>query len=353
MLIVVVPSDPSASRWGVTDFHSLPPPFSVNQAEALAWMARIRDLDPRLVERVACPASQISRRFHSLAPLARQDADPRAFRAGGELHTLEQRMGVFASVADEALQVFYRNRSLPPHLVHVTCTGYLSPSAAQKIVGVSAADAVVTHAYHMGCYAAVPALRLAMGHGDTADVVHTELCSLHFDPEDRSPEQLVVQSLFADGLIRYRVQKGFDRGLEILRLREAIIPATAGKMSWVVQNGRFSMGLDKAVPEAIAGSVAGFVAKLTEGYDLNYAQYALHPGGPRIIDAVKKVLGLSEEQIAHSRKALFDRGNMSSATLPYIWQEMLASESIAEGTCIVSLAFGPGLTMVGALLRKR
>ena len=60
----------------------------------------------------------------------------------------------------------------------------------------------------MGCYAAVPAVRIAAGLVATrlrarVDIVHTELCSLHLDPADHRIEQLVVQSLFADGLIRY------------------------------------------------------------------------------------------------------------------------------------------------------
>ena len=59
----------------------------------------------------------------------------------------------------------------------------------------------------MGCYAALSAVRIAAGFVPNAsrrvDIVHTELCSLHLDPADRRLEQLIVQSLFADGMIRY------------------------------------------------------------------------------------------------------------------------------------------------------
>jgi predicted naringenin-chalcone synthase len=44
---------------------------------------------------------------------------------------------------------------------------------------------------------------------------------------------------------------------------------------------------------------------------------------------------------------------MSSATLPHIWERIVASTDIAAGTIVASLAFGPGLTMSGALLEKR
>ena len=93
--------------------------------------------------------------------------------------------------------------------IHVTCTGYQSPSAAQKIVLKRGweKNTMVTHAYHMGCMAALPAIRMALGsasHRDCrVDIVHTELCSLHMNPALHSDEQLVAQSLFADGMIKY------------------------------------------------------------------------------------------------------------------------------------------------------
>ncbi len=79
----------------------------------------------------------------------------------------------------------------------------------------------------------------------------------------------------------------------------------------------------------------------------------MHPGGPRIIDRVREVLELTDAQVQTSRDVLFDCGNMSSATLPHIWQRLLEDRAVARGTPIVSLAFGPGLTMCGALLEKR
>lgn len=85
---------------------------------------------------------------------------------------------------------------------------------------------------------------------------------------------------------------------------------------------------------------------------LERAVFAVHPGGPKIVDQVAAKLALAEPQIAFSRKVLRERGNMSSATLPHIWQEILRSPEVCHGDLIVSLAFGPGLTLSGAVLRK-
>jgi predicted naringenin-chalcone synthase len=82
------------------------------------------------------------------------------------------------------------------------------------------------------------------------------------------------------------------------------------------------------------------------------AVFAIHPGGPKIVDQIAATLKLAEQQIALSRKVLRERGNMSSATLPHIWQEIVRSPAVREGELVVSLAFGPGLTLSGAVLQK-
>jgi predicted naringenin-chalcone synthase len=67
---------------------------------------------------------------------------------------------------------------------------------------------------------------------------------------------------------------------------------------------------------------------------------------------VKKHLQLKEHQMEHSQNVLREYGNMSSATLPHIWKEMLEDDRVPSGTPIITLAFGPGLTICGAVLEK-
>jgi predicted naringenin-chalcone synthase len=198
----------------------------------------------------------------------------------------------------------------------------------------------------MGCYASLPALRMARGNLD-ADILHTELCTLHFDPANHDPEQLVVQSLFADGMIRYRVSGGAPaQSFEVLDLKEVISPGTLEHMRWDVSGQGFRMTLNRDVPKKIEAVVAALVSP----WRCAGTVYAIHPGGPRIIDAVKEALQLSEEQVFFSKEILRKHGNMSSATLPHVWSEMLGE--IPSGTRVISMAFGPGLTVSAALMRK-
>jgi predicted naringenin-chalcone synthase len=119
------------------------------------------------------------------------------------------------------------------------------------------------------------------------------------------------------------------------------------------------MTLARDVPDRIAAALRPFVADLFRKAELDLAEnltrtvFAVHPGGPKIIDRVRDVLELSDAQVRTSRDVLFDYGNMSSATLPHVWMRLLATDAVKAGTLILSLAFGPGLTVCGGLFRKR
>jgi predicted naringenin-chalcone synthase len=70
------------------------------------------------------------------------------------------------------------------------------------------------------------------------------------------------------------------------------------------------------------------------------------------LDRAEQVLGLDEGQLAISRRVLRERGNMSSATLPHIWMAMAHAPDVPNDAAVISLAFGPGLTICGAVARK-
>ena len=384
----------------LSNFRAAKPAHTIAQADSLTWIASaharseatlarsegrafdesaFRDHLARRLARFGCGAEKIASRSHEIGDcghtrwnemeIYRLDEHP-------EGEGMLARTRVFDERARGALTRLYAEDDRgPADLVHVTCTGYASPSAAQLLVAQKGwgASTRVTHAYHMGCYAAFPALRIAGGLAladdalrpagpRRADIVHTELCSLHFDPRRHEPEQLVVQSLFADGFIRYTVSDeaaydGATSALTLLALGEEIVPESSASMSWTCSDSGMQMTLARDVPDRLAAGVAAFVTALVGRAGLGddaraRAIYAVHPGGPRILDRVRDVLRLDEAQIAVSRRVLLERGNMSSATVPHVWMELARTRDVEEGRAIVSLAFGPGLTLSGAVMRK-
>ena len=79
--------------------------------------------------------------------------------------------------------------------------------------------------------------------------------------------------------------------------------------------------------------------------------WGLHPGGAKIIDYVQERLGLADDDLAFSRRVLRDFGNMSSPTVLFVLDEIRRSGCPQPGDCGLLLAFGPGLTLEGALVR--
>jgi predicted naringenin-chalcone synthase len=317
----------------------------------------------RRLQRFGCDPTRIAQRGHSVPDIGGTTwnqmriydvtRDPRG-------QGTAERNALFAEVVDDYFENSYRDALAPADLIHVTCTGYVSPSGAQKLVAARGwgGQTRVAHAYHMGCYAAFPALRIGAGflEDDTrVDIAHTEICTVHLDPSDHTPEQLVVQSLFADGFIRYSLRAG-GPGLEVLAQDEAIIPDSGELMGWVVGDHSMQMTLGREVPDRIGGPLSGFVAGLYARAAIEPSVegsiFAIHPGGPRIIDQVAEVLGLRDDQVAASRAILREHGNMSSATLPHVWKRLLEDPAVAVGMPIVSMGFGPGLTIAGGLFRK-
>jgi predicted naringenin-chalcone synthase len=372
----------AANTYVLTDFRIRRPRYRVEQRDSLAWLAKAHaraaktagdagenfgERIARVIDRVGCNPKQIGARASELRDVTHDDF------AAMEVYALEAhprgagmgaRMAAYERAADSHMDAFYEgDTTAPDDLIHVTCTGYVSPSSAQKLVSRRGFPTRVTHAYHMGCYAAMPALRIAQGFGAAGrarvDIVHTELCTLHLDPSQHSPEQLVVQSLFADGFVRYSlVTNANARGLEVIALDEAILPDSTQSMSWVCSEWGMRMTLARDVPDRIAGELTPFLQRLFAAAGRNFADerasavFAVHPGGPKIIDRVRDVLTLAEGQLTHSRGVLFDHGNMSSATLPHVWERIVGDTRIAPGTLVASLAFGPGLTVCGGLMVK-
>ena len=286
------------------------------------------------------------------------------------------RMEWFKNKMGYVFDEFYSElAAAPENLVHVTCSGYSSPSVAQQaVINRNWETTQVTHSYQMGCYGAFPAIRTASSlisaslNNGRVDVVHTELLSAHLNLTEFSVANTMICSLFADGFIGYSLyeEEVFmndpdileKKGLRILASHEVIIPDSLEDMSWELGEYNFLMTLSKRVPVFIRKNIKSFLTVLCDkvGVDLEEEKakmhFAIHPGGPKIIDYVVAAVGISKEQARWSYDVLNRLGNMSSATVPHIFNEIIDDATIAPGTKVVAMAFGPGLTATGLLLEK-
>lgn len=242
------------------------------------------------------------------------------------------------------------------HLVTVSCTGFASPGLDLHLLDSLALNPGVsrTNVGFMGCHGAMNGLRAAQSFclADPTAVVlicATEICSVHFQ-YGCVLQTLVANSLFADGSAAVVMASAANKPY-YSSTASYVVPKSSDVMSWHIGDNGFIMKLSSEAPNLIEKFLPAFMATWLASNQLSIKDirgWAIHPGGPRILDAVEHSLELDFKSLSISRDVLAECGNMSSPTVIFILQRLLAA---GEKLPCVVLAFGPGLTIEAALLR--
>jgi len=251
------------------------------------------------------------------------------------------------------------------HVITVSCTGFCNPGPDYHIVnelGLSHA----TQRYNlgfMGCYAAFPGLRMARQfcEADPEAVVLVmclELCTLHLQIYG-GEDSMLANSLFADGaaaaIVSARTPREDQSCYQLAEFHSDLIPSGKGDMAWTIGDLGFDIALSSYVPKIIGANIRDAVQPILASGQLtlqDISTWAVHPGGKAIVDKVAESLGLKENQVAASRKILRQYGNMSSATVLFVLQEILQQDGPPKED-ICAMAFGPGLTVEMGLLQAQ
>ncbi len=347
------------------------PPCAVPQGRTAAMTSAICGHDEAEAERLAV--------FYGLAGIARRHvamldpggdvpeavaASPRGPSTRWRMERYEAQVGPLAvRAARAALADSGVGPGSVTQVVSVSCTGFAAPGFDLSLIRHLELDPGVgrTHVGFMGCHGALNGLRVARAlasadPGARVLLCAAELCSLHFSYGPGS-DRSAPNALFADGaaalVIGSRGPGGEGKGGHTpWRLRangSTLIPGTEGAMSWRVGDLGFAMTLGVEVPALIREHLPGWVRGWLAGQGLSTADvgsWAVHPGGPRILDAAQAALGLSRDDLAVSREVLANYGNMSSPTVLFILERLIARD--APRPC-VALGFGPGLAVEAAL----
>ncbi|MFD0588985.1 type III polyketide synthase [Paenibacillus sp. GCM10027627] len=281
--------------------------------------------------------------------------------------TTSERMAVYkresVPLASEAARSALRDSGTAAseitHLITVSCTGQFLPGLDTALIGELDLNPAVTRIplTFLGCAAGLKAVclskQLIAGRPDAKVlVVCVELCTLHIQSSaDR--EALYGASFFGDGASSCVVGTVRDGDRDVFLLgeeRSVLLPDSAGEMIWEVGNYGFDLYLSTAIPRLIGAYVPEEVERLLDG-GAKPEIWAIHPGGRGIVDILQETFALSDGQTDASRTILRNYGNMSSATILFVMNEMKKSlreqgEPCREG---VALAFGPGVTaeMIG------
>ncbi len=334
----------------ITAIGTATPPCDVHAAYS-GW-ARSRLSEPRevaVLERMIARGGIDHR--HSVLADVEAAIGPDGFYGNGHAPGTAERMRRYAEAAPElALAAIEQLPSLDgvTHLVVASCTGFMAPGLDQVIarrLGLPH-DVQRLSIGFMGCYAGITLLRTAgqivrAEPGAKVLAVAVELCTLHMQDTD-DLEALLAMGQFADGAAAALVS---DEG-EGLALGEAIsatLDDSAELITWTISDTGFVMHLSGAVPGRLADAFAASDLRETLRLGDPPPSFAVHPGGKSILDAVERGLDLPSDALDCSRDVLSRFGNMSSATVIFVLQELMR-ERPDNG---LALAFGPGLAMEG------
>ncbi|TCO11077.1 type III polyketide synthase [Natronoflexus pectinivorans] len=250
------------------------------------------------------------------------------------------------------------------HLITVTCTGVYAPGLGAELIEQLDLpdDTFHTAINYMGCNAAFPALNLADMITKTNEnakvlIVCVELCTLHFQPVNNS-DNLLANTIFGDGSAAVVVvsdraaRRNQQSGLSLNGFYSLLLNKGKNLMGWNITPNNFEMVLDGGIPDFIGNEVNEVIMKASKKLNtdpLSIDKWAIHPGGKKILDAIKKQTQLSDYDVQYSYKVLSDYGNMSSPTILFVLNEIMKAEN-TNGETIFSIGFGPGLSIETALL---
>lgn len=231
------------------------------------------------------------------------------------------------------------------HVIVTSCTGFYAPGLDFDIVDFLNLDPSVerTMIGFMGCYAAINALKQARHivrsqPEDSVLVVNLELCTLHLQ-ETQDLNKVLSFMIFGDGCAASLVS-AHPRGLELTRFHAVRLENTEDLITWHVGDQGFDMVLSGQVPGVISQALTAHKDELSDGGTVT--QWAVHPGGRSVLDAIEAALELPQDAMQVSRDVLRQYGNMSSATVMFVLQAILEKGRAGEAGC--AMAFGPGLT---------
>ena len=246
-------------------------------------------------------------------------------------------------------------------IVAVTCTGYLCPGLSAILIkdlglrtNLQRADLV-----GMGCAGAMPGLQRAydyvMAYPERKALLLTvEVCSACYYI-DESLETVVGNAICADGAAAVIVANdGEGSGPGIVAFDTLLEPRFLHTVGFQTREGKLRIVLSKDIRDEAGVLVRRLLDSLLLSSGIrreDVDHWIIHSGGRKVIDSIRDELGITEDQLKHSRCVLRNFGNMSSPTVLFVLDETMKNSRPEKGDIGVMIAMGPGLAVEGAVLR--
>ncbi len=248
-------------------------------------------------------------------------------------------------------------------LIFTSVTGISSPSIDALLINRMGLPANIRRVpiFGLGCVAGAAGIARAADYvkaypSQAAALVSVELCSLTIQRDDLSVANLISSGLFADGSAAAIVvgDEVNATGPEIIATRSIFYPDTEEMMGWTITEKGFKITLSPEVPvlirEHLGHDVDAFLAD--HGHDRrDVGSWVLHTGGPKVLEATAAALDLHNGQLDASWDCLKRVGNLSSASVLVVLEDVMRNRRPEPGTLGILAAMGPGFCSELLLLR--
>lgn len=246
----------------------------------------------------------------------------------------------------------------------VSVTGIASPSIDARLINRMHLNPYVKRMpiFGLGCVAGAAGIARAADYvkaypRQAALLLSVELCSLTIQPDDLSPANLVSSGLFGDGAAAVVIagsELPAANGPKILETRSTFYPETEYVMGWDISDKGFRIVLSRDVPAVVLGNLGRDVDRFLADYGLTRADigcWVIHTGGPKVLEATEQALDLKPGALDASWACLRKTGNLSSASVLFVLEEIMKNRRPAPGTWSILAAMGPGFCSELVLLR--
>ncbi len=264
---------------------------------------------------------------------------------------------------DGALERAGLRRSDVDALIVVSVTGVASPSLDARLINRMGLrpDIKRTPIFGIGCVGGAMGLTRAADYvlaypKQIAVILSVELCSLTIQREDLSAVNQISMGLFADGAVA-AILAGSERsnaGPAIINSRSVFYPGTEEIMGWDISEKGFAIVLSQRLPELIKQRLGDDVDSFLAANGLKRSEirsWVIHPGGPKILQAVEGALGLCQRELELSWECLSEFGNLSSGSVLKVLEATMTTRRPQSGAPGVILAMGPGFCSEMMLVR--
>lgn len=254
-------------------------------------------------------------------------------------------------------------------LIVTSVTGVAVPSLDARLIprlGLRA-DVKRLPIFGLGCVAGAAGLGRLHDYllgwpAHTAALLAVELCSLNWPTGDMTTADLVVSGLFGDGAaalvatgaqVPWRAAEG-RAGPRVIASRSEVYPDSGDTLGWRLSSDGFRIVLTAELADVVERRLAGSVTAFLAAHGLtvdDIRSWVCHPGGPRVLDAVQKSLTLPDSAVEASRRSLAEAGNMSSASVLHILEQVARDARPPAGSPGLMIGLGPGVSAELVLLR--